>query len=173
MPLKKSIPDSPFWGFGGAGRTRQAVPRMEAGSSFRRCHLNPHVWELPYICLNSHRVLSPASSSGVRVRLCPQPSLRGRGECDSQTLETPLWKFHPPCYSPWGVPGTLQLCHIHSLWKHLLISLQRGAELPSYVHKCFATVLPAVIPDCHEDFKVCPPCWCLQFLISLRAAAIL
>lgn len=42
---------------------------------------------------------------GVHARLCPQPSLRGRGEFASQTLETPLWKLHLPLSTALGGLG--------------------------------------------------------------------
>jgi len=64
--------------------------------------MNSKVWDLPYFCINSHRVFSPASSSGVHACSCLQPSPRGRGEGDSQTLEAPLWKFHPPLATALG-----------------------------------------------------------------------
>lgn len=105
----------------------------------------------------------------VCVCVCTCSPARGRGGNVTPKLWKPLFgNFIHPCLQPLGVSGTLQLCHIHSLWKHLLLSLRRGAELPSYRHKCFATVLLSVIPDCHEAFAVCPPCWCLQSPVSLR-----
>lgn len=152
------------------GLEEQAVPRMEAWSSFQRCHLNPHVWDLPYVWFNSCRILSPASSPGVL--LCLQHSPRCKGEGDFQTLEATLWKFHPPFSTALVVSGTLELCHNHSSWKHLSLSLQSGAELHFHLHKHFASVLPTAIPGCHEAFRVCPSCWCLQSLLSLGTAAM-
>lgn len=79
---------------------------MEAWSSLQRCHLNPHVWDLPCVCFNSHGVLSPASSSGLQVRSCLQPSPRGGGECNSQTLETSFLEISSTLvYSPRGSRG--------------------------------------------------------------------
>lgn len=70
------------------------------------------------------------------------------------------------------VSGTLQLCHNHSSWKQLSLSLWSGVGLHFYLHKCFASVLPTALPGCHEAFRVCPSHWCLQSLVSLGTAAM-
>lgn len=104
--------------------------------------------------------------------MCLQHSSRCRGEGDFQTLEATLWKFHPPFPTASVVSGTLQLCHNHSSWKHLSLALQSGTELHFHLHEYFASVLPTAIPACHEAFRVCPSCWCLQSLRSLGTAAM-
>lgn len=106
------------------------------------------------------------------VLLCLQHSPRCRGEGDFQTLEATLWKFHPPLSTALLVSDTLELCHNHSSWKHLSLPLQSGTELHFHLHKHFASVLSTAIPGCHEAFRVCPSCWCLQSLLSLGTAAM-
>lgn len=153
MPLKKSIPDTPF-----EGLEEQAVPRMEAWSSFRRCYLNPHVWDLLYFCMNSGRVLSLASSFVLHVHLpTAQPKGRG-GNVTPKLWKTLFGKFICLCLQLLGVSGALQLCHLLLFWEHLLLSLQRGTELPSHLHEGF----PAVIPDS----------WGLQGLPTLLVFAV-
>lgn len=105
--------------------------------------------------------------------VCACSTARGTEESVTSKPWKPLFgNSIQPSLQPLVVSGTLQLCHNHSSWKQLSLSLWSGVGLHFYLHKCFASVLPTALPGCHEAFRVCPSRWCLQSLVSLGTAAM-
>lgn len=71
---------------------------MEAWSSFQRCHMNPHVWDLPYVWYNSLTCIQPWGA----MCFCACSTARGtRGNVTSKPWK-PLFgnSTHPPL-QPW------------------------------------------------------------------------
>lgn len=166
----------------------QAVPRMEAWSSFQRCHLNPHVWDLPYIWFNSHRILSPASSPGVPCAFVPaaQPEAQGRGwlpnlgnhslEILPTLLYSPWWS-RAPCSCAITIPHG-SISHYGVVLSYIFISINvlpvfsplqyqavmRPSGFAHFAGVCSLLYLLALLPWAGLTLAPYPPLPCPDYL---------